>query len=163
MDFLRGMDKIGEEKPVKRDRAWAMKKLREMQVREVAVNYSGGNDSGGVENIVVKYEDGTRPEISDQDFWEEPSIPSRYNPETHKYEKEREMTEDEWLREVLCQEVYNIYGGFAGECSVDGKIIWDVRENKIENSGEEEVYSVNSYENTLYNGNEDETEDNEDE
>jgi hypothetical protein len=159
MDFLRGMDKIGEEKPVKRDRAWAMKKLREMKVREVAVNYSGGNDSGGVEDILVVYEDDTRPE----ETWEEPNIASRYNPETHKYEKEREMTEDEWLREVLCQEVYNIYGGFAGECSVDGKIIWDVRENKIENSGEEEVYSVNSYENTLYNGNEDETEDNEDE
>lgn len=152
MDFLRGMDKIGEETPVKRDRAWAMKKLREMKVREVSVHYSGGNDSGGVENIVVKYEDGTRPEISDQDTWEEPSIPSRYNPKTHKYEKERELTEDEWLREVLCQEVYNQYGGFAGEFNVDGKIIWNVEQNTIENSGEEEVTEYKSYEDTLYDG-----------
>lgn len=140
MDFLRG---IGEEKPIP-EKKWALNKLREMDVETVRVYYSGGNDSGSVDDIGVFFKDGRT------ETWDLVTVNSHWDRNKGGWVYERELTDEEKLKEILCKPVYDQYGSFAGDFHVDGQIVWKVDEGKVEDEGEQEVRQSEGYLNNIY-------------
>ena len=94
-----------------------------MNILQAIVEFSGGNDEGGVDSIILIHEDG---EETDLPTWVEES---KWNPSTQRYEKV-ELKEEEKLISALSEAIYNRYGSFSGEFSVSGKITYDVSSEK---------------------------------
>jgi hypothetical protein len=99
-------------------------------VASVIVSFSGGGDDGSIDGISLLDADGK--EVS---HLRETYISSKWNEKTKSFEPDREMTEDEMLVEALGQPVYDKYGTFAGDYSVEGEILWDVKNQKVNDSG----------------------------
>jgi hypothetical protein len=82
--------------------------LESKGIDQIDVVFSGGNDSGSIENFVV-----------------------------HVYSEEKEMKEDEInkinpdLSDVLSSVVYNDYGSFAGDYDVSGKYVFSVKDKTV--------------------------------
>ena len=82
--------------------------LESKGIEQVDVVFSGGNDSGSIENFVV-----------------------------HVYGEEKEMKEYEInkinpdLSDVLSSVVYNDYGSFAGDYDVYGKYVFSVKDKTV--------------------------------
>jgi hypothetical protein len=111
------------------DKKWAMAQLKSKGINNVEVIYSGGHDEGGTDEILVYYEDGRK------DTWDESEVPVRtYDWHLQKW-NQPEMTDQQHLIDQLVKPVYDEYGGFAGESYYNGKIIWNVAENTVVNSG----------------------------
>ena len=98
--------------------------LREHKIKDVNVEFSGGNDEGGVDSITVCYEDGRV-----EDF------PSDVEDSIYDFEKrtfvEAELSEKEKISKMLTQPVWDQYGGFAGDFHVYGNILYDVETETI--------------------------------
>ena len=143
MDFLEGMDKI-DVPEVERDKKWAFATLRRRGVSRVEVTYSGGGDSGSVDDVTAFGSDGSIV------TWDEPQVSSRWDYETRKHVYPRPLTEDESLYLVVSETVYDIYGSFAGEYTVNGKVVWNVVEGTVTNSGTQEVFAYNDYDDQVW-------------
>jgi len=93
--------------------------LRDMNVETVTVEFSGGNDEGGVDYIGLQHRDGTTTEL--------PCYvqTSRWNVKTGSYDK-IPLTIEHQLAEAFNEPVKNHYGSFAGDFHVDGTIVYDV-------------------------------------
>jgi hypothetical protein len=84
-------DNVNASPPALRD--W----LRQHQVRAVLLTFSGGNDSGGVDEVRVLMTNGVEPvELGPK------------------------------LRDSLADPLYAEFGSFAGEYSVEGNLLWDL-------------------------------------
>ncbi len=105
--------------------------LAKRNAATVEVSFSGGNDEGSVNRIRLLDADGNEINVLEEAY-----ISSEYDENTKSWKPAREMTRDEMLAEALSQPVYDKYGGFGGDFSVDGKICWDVKERKVTESGE---------------------------
>lgn len=127
VDYLNGMDNLGPIDPTLTGSKWAFAKLKEMNVDNVQVQYSGGNDSGGVDEIVFIHND------TSESIKYEVSVHRTF--QDGKWVFERELTEDEKLNYILCKPVYDKYYGFDGDNYYDGKIIWDTKNESIEDRG----------------------------
>lgn len=98
--------------------------LRKMNVVQAIVEFSGGNDEGGVDYITLYHQNGTETELP---TWVETQV---WNPTTGNYEN-IELTDEKKLIVALGESVYDRYGSFAGEFSVNGTITYDVSNEKI--------------------------------
>jgi hypothetical protein len=98
--------------------AEAFDELRRREVAKAIVDFSGGNDEGGVDSIVLLDKDenevGTVSELWIHD---------------------RELTDDEFnedqLARALAGPVYAEYGGFAGDFSAAGTVTWSVADRDV--------------------------------
>jgi hypothetical protein len=140
-------------------RAKVFEILGSMGVKKVEVEFSGGNDEGGVQDITLhpKAREGISPDNTEMSLsegyedlrfidgqfvklksgWQ--GIRGGYEPTT--------TTDEDFLRSALGIPVYDKYSTFAGEFYVSGKLIWyveamDGREaGSIVIVGQEEVSS----------------------
>ena len=99
-------------------------------VASAIVSFSGGGDEGSISGISLLDADGK--EVS---HLREAYIGSEYDEKTKSWQPARKMTTDEMLVEALGQPVYDKYGSFAGDYSVEGKVTWDVKNLKVNESG----------------------------
>ena len=99
-------------------RSELFEKLRSRGIKRIEVCFSGGNDEGGVDDIIADGEYFNRGEVGSEN-WE--------------------------LTKALCEPVYDKYCSFAGEFYVDGKVIYDVEKETITMTGSEEVPSYESF------------------
>jgi len=106
------------------NRTEAFNILEERKITSVVVCYTGGNDEGGVDEIILNHEDGSESKM--EEWYDSP----QYNTTTKKYEYNNTPTKDEQLSEFLCSPVYDSYGSFAGDFYVNGEIHWDVKTRK---------------------------------
>jgi len=111
---------------------WA--ELEKRKVAKVQVDYSGGNDEGGVNDITLFDKDGKVMGRLEEEY-----IAEEYNPKTNKWERTKEPSADSKLAEGLGAPVYAKYYTFAGEFYVNGQVIYDVANRKIDMSGQREV------------------------
>lgn len=98
--------------------------LRSAGVAEAEVEFSGGNDEGGVDSITLIDSNGNSKEI---DFW------------SNTVESERELVEQ------LCAPVYNQYFSFAGEFHVNGTVYFNVEAETVRMSKDEQEYVHHDY------------------
>lgn len=106
------------------DKEAVFSKLEEIGAARVVVGYSGGHDSGGADFIRITLGDG-----STKDIYE-------WTPEDSD-----QTDEEKQLAEMLAAPVYEQYGSFCGEFSVDGEIIYDLADRTVVMSGNESVES----------------------
>jgi hypothetical protein len=112
-------------------------------VRAVVL-FSGGNDSGGVDQIKVTKEDGTTTDLGlpppvvtkgwTPDGWTTLKVPVcrtwKDGKPNDRPATDTEIIEHDFHR-LLAQPVYDAWGGFAGDYYVSGKYIYDVDEDTI--------------------------------
>lgn len=101
-------------------------KLRDAGFNRVEIEFSGGNDEGGAEGGVATKVDGSEFQL---DFWNSGDSPFDH----------------ETIQE-LQKPIYDRYYTFAGEFYVWGKLIWDVPNNRVYMSGDEEVPTSEPFE-----------------
>lgn len=111
-----------------------MQRLRARQVVQAIVEYSGGNDNGGVDRIVLRQKDGTEVTLEQH---AEYAWQTRQNRTLAPHEKA-----DNELYEALADPVYEEWGSFAGEFYTSGTYVWDVEENKVRKEQHVEVPST---------------------
>lgn len=108
------------------DKEAVFSKLEEIGAAKVVVCFSGGHDSGGADFVRITLGDGSSKDIYE---WTR---------------EEGEQTEAETeLAKILSEPVYEQYGSFCGEFSVQGEIIYDLADRTVVMEGSE---SVESYE-----------------
>jgi len=93
--------------------------LTRYQITLVTVKFSGGNDSGGVEEVILRFADGSEIETDEN--------ASSLTPEQQQ------------LVEACCAPVYGKYNSFDGDFSVEASIIWNVPDRQIETDGTESI------------------------
>jgi hypothetical protein len=111
--------------------------LRERSVVKAVVAYSGGNDEGGVESITltVALANGSTEE---RQF--EPYVGSGYRYERGEWRQIEPPTDDDSiLAQQLGAPVYERYGGFAGDFSVNGHVVFDVAASTVKIEEDYEV------------------------
>lgn len=120
------------------DNAEVFEKLRKMGAARAVVEFSGGNDEGGADGIVL-YDAGGEA-IGELD-----DVPpgTRWDPEENRFVEvtatpERRAEVD--LAETLEAPVYAEFGSFAGDFSVGGRVTWDAQKGTVTMSGEESQY-----------------------
>jgi len=122
------------------DKDKALRFLRDHNVVKCVIDYSGGNDEGGVDNTRVTYADG-REELNPS-WCQRTYAPMVPNPDTGKWERKTLTTEQERANEcadAIEQPVYDRYSTFAGEFYVDGTVEYNVPEGKVRIDGNEQV------------------------
>lgn len=97
-----------------RDAVW--KALEILQVRRVTVAFSGGNDEGGAEEVLLEFLDGTTRDVREGVH----VLPAK---DWHKAAAE--------LADALELPVYDRFGSFNGEPCVEGTVTWDVATRKV--------------------------------
>lgn len=126
-------------KELTREQTW--RKLRELKAVQAIVEFSGGGDEGGPNNVTLKLADGTERSLA---FY----MSGDYNKATGKWDEgppKGSTVEEVELGAALSQPVDSEYGSFAGEFYVSGTVIWDVATGKISMSGSEEVPQSDSF------------------
>lgn len=101
--------------------------MAQLDIRKAEVEFSGGNDEGGVDNITVYR--GER-QI-------EGNLPVSY--------ATKDATSEQELAELLGRPVYDKYYGFAGEFYVQGTVVWDLATKKVNMGGSEETMYGNPF------------------
>ncbi len=99
---------------------------------KAVVEFSGGGDEGGVDNITLI---GRDPEIQHSVS----PYGKIWNPVTNMYTKDADSPIGIDLITALSKPVYDKYSTFAGEFYVNGEVIWNVVESKAYFSGSESV------------------------
>jgi len=120
----------------KRNKREAMKALEKMGATSALISYSGGNDEGGVDLVVVRTPKG------------EQILEERYRSYTYRngstYRKPfpPDIKEEGELVELLSAPIYDQWGSFAGEFSTYGTITFIVETDTVEwtNGYEERTY-----------------------
>jgi hypothetical protein len=100
----------------------ALQMLKTLNCTKVVILYNGGNDEGHIENITFHKEDGTTEQVYEE-----------YNDEFH---------------QVLCSPIYDKYGSFDGDYSVNGTLIWDVKAGTITDEGDETIPTTKPFSET---------------
>lgn len=119
------------------DRADVFAALVERGATKAVVEFSGGNDEGGADRIVLFDGDediGTVEQYFSFVYHRDESGAWASRPLT-----DSERREDE-LAETLAAPVYDEYSGFAGDFSVSGVVEWDAEAGTVSMSGEESEY-----------------------
>jgi hypothetical protein len=119
--------------------------LAKKGIARVEVEYNGGNDEGGVDQITFFDKDDKK--IGEMQeyygghmFWDEA---------TKSYKPAAPPNEEQRLSQALCAPVYDKYGSFAGEFYVNGTLTWDVAKKKIKDHGVESVEHEESFDDEL--------------
>lgn len=86
-------------------------------VKHIVVSYSGGNDEGNVDDVRLVYHDGQNELLRQHE------VPYGQIPEQAL--TEQQLFDNELLR-IVEQPVWDQWGGFSGEFSVWGEVVWDV-------------------------------------
>lgn len=120
-------------------------RLDERRAAQAQVRFSGGNDSGGADGIVLL--DASGGEIAqlhehvptlevggDGRYIHVPGEGYKTVPLTRQEERDAE------LAEALTEPVYAEYGGFAGDFDVYGTVTWDAGARTVTISGGEQEY-----------------------
>lgn len=120
------------------DRAEVFERLRERGAARAVVEFSGGNDEGGAEGIVLY--DAAGDAVGEVDNG---ALGSRWDPEMGRFVEvaatpERRLEEE--LAEALEAPIYEEYSSFAGDFSVGGRVTWDAEKGTVTMSGEESRY-----------------------
>jgi hypothetical protein len=118
---------------MKRDAVFAI--LKDKGVAKVEVQYSGGGDEGGVNEIYL-YDNAGKQVASMEEYYGASSV---WDEATKTYKPADPPNDEQKLSMALCSPVYDKYGGFAGEFYVSGTVTWDVTTGKINDHGVEEV------------------------
>lgn len=113
-------------------------RLRERGAARAVVEFSGGNDEGGADGIVLYDAAGeAMGEVDD-------GPPGRrWNPEQGRFVEvpiTPEQRLEAELAEALEAPVYEEFGSFAGDFSVGGRVTWDTQKRTVTMSGEESQY-----------------------
>lgn len=118
---------------VNKQRAFAL--MQEFGIETAIVEFAGGEDSGGVDNILFKDKDGHDLAIGEQ-VWEQEwdQAAGRYIDKTID-EQQKKINE---LHELLSAPVYDTYYSFAFEGYVDGKVVWTASTRSCEMTTQEE-------------------------
>lgn len=95
--------------------------LTAKNINSVHIGFSGGNDEGGADDMVIRRNNGDEEK---SDFWRNLStiIPSD-------------------IVEKLTEPIYDKWGGFAGDFQVYGTLIWDVEKKDVYFQGQESTYA----------------------
>lgn len=120
------------------ENAEVFEKLRELGAVKAVVEFSGGNDEGGAEDIALYDAAGERIGEVDGD---PPGV--CWDPEQERFVEvpiTPEQRIEAELAEVLEAPVYEEFGSFAGDFSVGGQVTWDAKERTVTMSGEESQY-----------------------
>ena len=126
-----------------RDDVWT--ELARRKVDLVKVEYSGGNDEGGVEVICFYQLSVTGNEQMVGVLKDHPSYRVNLTPE---------QKSDNQLYRFLEQPVYDKWGGFNGEYSVSGTLTWEVIKRTVTHSGEEEIPTWEKFEEEVHDDSE---------
>lgn len=109
-------------------------------VVKCVIDYSGGNDEGGVDSIKVTYADG-REELNPS--WCQRTYAAMVpNPDTGKWERKtltRAQMYANQVADIIEHPVYDRYYSFAGDFYVEGTLVYDVPEGKAYIDGVEQV------------------------
>lgn len=109
--------------------------LKKRGVAKVEVHYSGGNDEGGVNDIIFLDANGENIGRMDEYY----GGTQEWDDVAKKYLPAKPPTDDQRLSMSLCVPVYDKYYSFAGEFYVNGTLTWDVTTGKVNMRGTEEV------------------------
>lgn len=105
----------------------AMALLAERGAKAATVSFSGGNDEGGVDDVILVFaDDSTERVTSTYEGWGD-----------RKVELTPEQQADNALVEALSAPVYEKYYSFAGEFYVSGAVEYDVLADTVKFAGEE--------------------------
>lgn len=125
--------------------------LEKRGVKTAQVHFSGGDDSGSIEYIMLHMPDGTTVELPVPNWYYQysngkcqvmRSVPKADGSwESVPYVP---MPDDE-LADGLMEPVENRYGSFAGDYSVDGNVMWDVKERKAKFEVTERTYEYREF------------------
>lgn len=136
------------------DEREAMMALRSRGVAKVVIHFSGGNDSGGADDIeyldaagnevTIPNSSASQRQIHDpQKGWitgpwqvYEQGGPRDATPEEIKWSK---------VADVLEAPIYNRWGSFAGDFDVQGTVTWDTATGEHEMKGQESVWQDFSF------------------
>ncbi len=102
------------QQPPKLDRTGAFAALKRLGADRAVVEFSGGNDEGGPDNISLLKNDETIRTLSVA--W-------------HAGEEDKDLLA---LADALSDPVFEAYGTFAGDFDVTGEVIWDVAEQTVQ-------------------------------
>ena len=97
------------------------------------VIFTGGNDEGGVESIMLRTND------SEKELKESEGARTIYDQQLKKYRKLGDETEEDILYELMSKPVYDEYGSFAGEFYVSGEIYFDCEKRTVLMTGNETI------------------------
>lgn len=119
-----------------RDEVFA--ELERRNAARAVVEFSGGNDEGGADRVTLHDEDDVEIAELQED------LPCYVYDDAHKAHVPYEPTDDEEadarLAETLTAPVYDEYSGFAGDFSVEGRVVWDVASRTVSMNGSETEY-----------------------
>jgi hypothetical protein len=118
--------------------------LRRRGVAKVVVEFSGGGDEGGVNDITLYNADGGEIGKLEEDYGG-----STYNSKTGQWEPINPPNPDTKLVEALVAPVYDRYGSFAGEFYVSGTVEYDVANEKVKMPYRESVETWEDHEEDL--------------
>jgi hypothetical protein len=124
-----------------KDREAVFRKLESRNIARVEVFYGGGDDEGGVHDILLYDAKGNKVGQM-QEFY---GNYKTWNNKTNTWDEPEPPTEEQLLSKSLCKPVYEVYDTFAGEYYVDGVMTWDVAKRKVTNSGSERSESWDSF------------------
>lgn len=111
---------MSEDKKMTRDEAFDA--LEEMGAVKANVRFSGGHDEGGADYIEIQLGDGEIKTLNEYVWQDGP----------------KQTDEETALAVALAAPVYGEFGGFAGDFSVCGDVLWTVTSREIFMSGEEQ-------------------------
>lgn len=107
----------------------AMVLLAERGAKAASVHFSGGNDEGGVDDVILTFADDTTERVTETyEGWGD-----------NKKVLTPTQQADNALCEALGAPVYEKYYSFAGEFYVNGTVEYDVLADTVLFSGTEEV------------------------
>lgn len=112
--------------------------LRRLGVERAEIEFSGGNDEGGVSEVRFCRSGEEAEEVAPHGDYD--------------HEKGRWVRRDGYpqaLIDGLAEPVYRQYGTFAGDYYVEGTITWEVGEETVTQTGSEEIPRAESIDREL--------------
>lgn len=128
------------------DKQRALRALEVQGVVKCMIDYSGGNDEGGVDSITVTYADGR--EETNPTWCKRTYEAMMHNPKTGKWESKTlspGRRQANKMADLIEQPVYDKYYTFAGEYYVHGTLEYDVRDGKVRMDGSEYVPHLSKF------------------
>jgi hypothetical protein len=122
------------------DKAKVFAELLSKNIDAVEVEFSGGHDEGGVDNITLINRDGSTENFSPYGTW---------NSLTNSYDDPKEPTLSDDVGNAIVAPIYERYHSFAGEFSVYGTLRWDAIKHTVAFNGQESVEHYESFDEEL--------------
>lgn len=125
-------------------KAGVFRRLRAYGAAYGVVEFSGGNDEGGAESIVL-YDEHQKEIKQLEEYYESPE----WDPATKEWTNKPIPVErrfDGELVATMTDPVYERWGSFAGEFHVQGQVIWDARTETVKADYDEQVYMGDHHE-----------------